>query len=57
MTPSLKHIWEIIAFLEANPDDIRNGLTNGNIARILRDIRAEYTPNELLGNDDQQNER
>ena len=40
--PSLRNIWAVIAYLEANPDDVHDGVTNRTVAKWLRAIHEAY---------------
>jgi hypothetical protein len=50
--PTLRNIWNVIAFLEQCPDDEHNGLTNKAVAATLRAIHDAYVdgPNKKLDN-------
>lgn len=47
--PSLRNIWNVIAFLERNGDDVHCGMANEQIANVLRAIHDAYVPNSSPG--------
>jgi hypothetical protein len=42
--PSLRYIWNVIAFLEASPDDTHGNITNKELAHHLRMVHDAYVP-------------